>query len=202
MHCQLGIGGCGFKFRDKAASLRSLQPTLVELHNSSFRLRCLAIDLMSGMTRPTAWSPQDPSSRNPDLATIEEALQIRSVSVRSDKPLLLGSLLNLVVSLILDGLEHTRIHQMWSLMPSALRGISKGIVCRLGPRLGEEDYRWAPATSMFLESTNPRLEMRLGGDNAGKPTKRGLQVRLAGFALSFAPRPKGLPSKPWSMLSP
>ena len=150
MHCQPGIGGCGFKFGDKAASFRSLQQTLVELHNSSFRLRCLAIDLISRMTRSTAWSPQDPSSQNPDLATTEEALQFGSVSERSDKPILLGSLLNLVVSKILTGPEHTRIHQTWLLMPSALRCIAKGIVFLLGPRLGGKDYRWAPARSIFF----------------------------------------------------
>ena len=190
-----------FQFRDKAASFRSLRQVLAKLGNSSFRLRGLTIDLMSGMTRFTAWSPQDPSSQSHDLATIEEALHFRSVSVRSDEPLLLGNLLNLVVSKILDGPENTRIHRMWSLMPSALRGNPKGIVFRLGPRLKEEGYCWAPATLMYFESTNPRLETRLGGDDEGKPTMRGLLVKLAGYALSMAARPNGLPSDPWNMLA-
>ena len=154
-----------FQFRDKARSFRSLRQVLVKLHNSSFRLRGLAIDLMSGMARFTAWSPQDPSSQSLDLVTLEEALQFRSVSVRSDEPLLLGNLLGLDVAKILNGPEDTRIHRMWSLMPSAVRGIPKAIVFRLGPRLKEEGYHWAPATLMYFEGTNLQLGYRIGGDN-------------------------------------
>ena len=55
---------------------------------------------------------------------------------------------------------------------------------------------------MYFESTNLGLGFRLGGDNEGKATKRGVLVGLADFALSLATLPKGLPQNSWNMLAP
>ena len=188
-----------FQFRDRAISFRSLWQALRKMLDSGFRQMGLAIDFHSRMQTFTAWSTQ---SSRPDLAVIDDALQFRSVSVRSDEPILLGNLLDLDVRKILDGSEDTRIYRMWSLMPSALHGIPKGILFRLGPRLKEEGFRWAPATMIDSEKSNKMLAIKLGGYNEGKPTRRGLLVDLAGFTLSMAGRPRGLPPNTWNILAP
>ncbi|KAG6988574.1 hypothetical protein G7Y79_00071g097450 [Physcia stellaris] len=188
-----------FQFRDKAISFYSLWQALRRTINLGFRQWGLAVDLINRMATFTAWSPRSSRDDGPDLAIIDEALQFRSVSVPSDEPLLLGNLLGLDVRKILDGSEDTRMHRLWSLMPSALRGIPKGILFRLGPRLEEDGYRWAPATMIGSEKSNKMLSAQLGGYDEGKPTGRGLLVQLAGFKISMAERLDDLPQNLWKL---
>ena len=188
-----------FQFRDKAVNFDSLWQALRRMHHSGFRQWGLASEFITRMMTFTAWSPRSSRDGGPDLAIIDEALQFRSVSLPSDEPLLLGNLLDLDVRKILDGAEDTRMHRMWSLMPSALGGIPKGILLRLGPRLKEDGYRWAPATMINSDKSNKMLSAQLGGYDQGKPTGRGLLVQLAGFKISMVERPEGLPRNLWKL---
>ncbi|KAL8695112.1 MAG: hypothetical protein Q9218_000390, partial [Villophora microphyllina] len=189
-----------FQFKDKAINFRELRLSLTNTYNTNLRRKALAINLMNRIAIFTAYSSLDPTTPGVDLIAVDEALQFRSVSVKDDEPILLGGLLDLQVSKILDGPKDTRMYRMWSLMPSALRGIPKTILFRVGLRLSKEGFRWAPATMMNSDQANANPIIMHGKDKEGHPTPRGLLVRLAGYTLSMAERPKGLPSNPWNKM--
>ena len=145
--------------------------------------------------------PITPGDSETVLSIIEKALRDRSVSVSADEPLLTGNLLALNVEKILDGPAESCVHRMWSFMPSARRSIPKDILFRLGPRLKEEGFRWAPSTMLDIhEGRLSELESKRDGDNQGIPTPRDLQVSLCGYKLLSPPRPKGLPANPWNII--
>ena len=189
-------GRLWFQFRDEAVHFRFLWQEIVRMFNSDSSRKGLATDFLTwiGFLRKLLHR-----ETGADLATVDAAFENRSISVCSDEPLLIGTLLGLDVASILNGSHETRSHRMWSLMPAAVRGIPKHIVFRLGPRLKEEGYRWAPSTMLHHESTNAPLSTMLKGDNQGIPTEQGLRVRLSGYHISFPQRPKGLPVSPWNL---
>ena len=195
-----GSGRLWFQFRDQAVNLRPLWQQVIRLFNNDLSRKGLAFAIISKMRAFTTFF--DPNFNNPgaDLYTVDTALQHRSVSISSDEPLLIGTLLSLDVSRILDGSDETRIHRMWSLMPAAVRGVPKHILFRLGPRLTEEGYRWAPSSMLYHEKSNAVLQTTRKGDNQGTVTQHGLMVRLCGYHMSFPQRPSGLPANPWGMI--
>ena len=190
-----GKGRLWFQFRDEAVNFRFLWREIVRMFNSDSCRKGLATDILTRIGSLRSLFHETGA----DLATIDGAFENRSISVSSDEPLLIGTLLGLDVARILNGSNETRGQRMWSLMPAAVRGIPKNIVFRLGPRLKEEGYRWAPSTMLHYESTNPNMSTMLKGDNQGIPTKQGLMVRLSGHHISFPQRPKGLPANPWNL---
>ena len=189
-------GRLWFQFHDEAVNFRFLWQETVRMFNGDSSRKGLATDILTRMGSLRSLFHRETGA---DLATVDAAFENRSISVSSDEPLLIGTLLGLDVARILNGSDETRSHRMWSLMPAAVRGIPRSIVFRLGPRLKEEGYRWAPSTMLHHESTNATMSTILKGDNHGIPTKQGLMVRLSGYHISFPQRPKWLPVSPWNL---
>lgn len=188
-----------FQFRDQAVNFDSLWQQIYKTFNNDLVRRGIAGDINWRMRTFRAFFNRDSNIPGGDLATVEAAFQHRSVSVSSDEPLLIGTLLGLDVAQILNGSDETRIHRMWSLMSAAVCGVPKDILFRLGPRLREEGYRWAPMTMLYREDSNAALQMMMKGDDQGILTQHGLTVRLSGYHMSFPQRPSGLPANPWDI---
>ncbi len=188
-------GRLWFQFRDQAINLKPLWQQIIQIYNNDWSRRGLATDILVRMRVLQIFFRRDVGA---DLAMVDEAFQHRSVSVSSDEPLLIGTLLGLDVAGILSGSDETRIHRMWSLMPTAVHGIPKCILFRLGPRLNKEGYRWAPSTMLYHEDSNVTLQTVREGDDQGSPTDHGLMVRLPGYHMSFPKRPSGLPINLWN----
>ena len=189
-------GRLWFQFRDQAVNLGVLSHQILGIYNKYLSRRGLAVDINSWIWTFTTFFHRGPANLDADLATVDAALQHRSVTVTSDEPLVIGTLLDLNVIEILNGSNETRIHRLWSLM---IRGIPKDILFRLGPRLREEGYRWAPSSMLHYEGSNAVLLTMRKGDNQGTPTPRGLMVRLSGYHISFPQRRSGLPANPWGL---
>ena len=193
-------GRLWFQFQDQAINIRPLYlHTLRAVDNEVCRLG-LAYSLSVGIRGFTIFFDLRHDDLGADLATIEVAIKNRSVSVPTDEPLLIGSLLDLNVEHIVSGSDETRMHRMWSLMSTARRGIPKNILFRLGPRLQDKGFGWAPSTLLSNVFDNGILQTRRQGDNQGIQTPRGLEVSLSSFRVCFPDRPKGLPANPWSII--
>ena len=83
---------------------------VLKIHNSKdLGRQGLTATIISSIRSFDYFHQQSGNDAVADLATIEAALQHRSVSVASDEPLLIGTLLDLNVAKILDGPEKTRI---------------------------------------------------------------------------------------------
>ena len=189
-------GRLWFQFCDEAVNLKSLWQDILKIFNDDWSRRGLATDILVRMRFLKNFFHRETGA---DLTLVDEALRYRSVSVSSDEPLLIGSLLGLDVACILNGSPETRIRRMWSLMPTAVRGIPKSILFRLGPRLEEKGYRWAPSTMLHYESTNTILATMSKGDDQGIPTDDGLLVRLSGYHISFPEHLNWLPEDLWNI---
>lgn len=146
-----------FQFRDRAVNLRPLWQNALDVLQNQVSRRGIAVEIISHIRAFTAFSQgkvYDSDGLGADLALVEAALKHRSVSVPSDEPLLISNLLGLDIGKLLGGPGDTRIHRLWSLMPSARRGIPKIILFRLGPRLKTQGFRWAPSTLLFYQNSN------------------------------------------------
>ncbi|MCJ1396719.1 hypothetical protein MMC18_009611 [Xylographa bjoerkii] len=189
-----------FQFRDRPINIHDLYLQLLRILNDEVCHHGLAVSILKGIMGITTFFSSVPDELGADLATIEAAVEHRSVSVPTDEPLLIGSLLDLNMESIISEPDRTRIHRMWWLMPAARRGIPKDILFRIGPRLKDEGYRWAPSTMLNNDPSNEILQTKRQGANQGIPTSRGLQVSLSGFRVSFPDQSKGLPANPWSII--
>ena len=218
-----------FLFRDRAISLRYLTRKIVELSTTNIGRKGVAKDTLTRIASFSAVSYEVDGKQHGDLGSVEAGLQNRSVTVSSDEPLLIANLLDLNVVDILNGpcplpncvgfgCDHSRIHRLWLLMPAAFQGIPKTILHRVGPRLREPSFRWAPSTLLYKEPLNYMLQSRAQsrkGDTSttdsrptnlvtenmgcGIPTSRGLLARFPGYRFSMAPCPAGIPYNPWNV---
>lgn len=163
-----------FLFKDEAINLHHFMHRLFQ--ESSISQKGLEFDLKSRITHFASIPYEFEGDQREDLGTVEGGLLHRSVSVPSDEPLLIANLLDLDVSSILSGpcpladcvnvgCDHSRIHRLWLLMPTAFRGIPRNILLRVGPRLGEPGFRWAPSTLLYNQSGNfvlyPRTRVKV-----------------------------------------
>lgn len=194
-----GRGRLWFQFRDQAVNFHCLWQQIKGLSNDSLGRKVLAGSMVLRLRILTAFYHDDSNDPGADLATVNVALEHRSVSVSSDEPLLLGTLFGLDISGILNESGETRMERMWSLMSATVRGVPKDILFRLGPRLKEKGYRWAPSSMLYHEETNAVLQLMQKGDNQGVLTQHGLMVRLSGCHILFPQRPSWLPTNPWDI---
>ena len=189
-----------FQFRDQAINAHDLWQQASTVYLEDLSRHGLAAAIISGFTGFTSLLQSAPDDPGADLNSLVSALRYRSVSVPTDEPLLVGTLLNLKISTILEDPIEDRMCRLWSLMPTAKGGLPKSILFYLSQRLGQ-DFRWAPSSLLACRQDNKVLESMREGDNQGRPTSRGLEVYLAGSKVSFPKRPEGLPTDPWSVES-
>jgi len=183
-----------FQFMDKAINMSDFQENILAAYTSSVGRRGLAFEMtkrMAGLV--SSW-------RSISVAAVENSLRHRSVSVSSDEPLLVGLLLGLDVLRILDGPKDSRMNRMWSLASAARRGIPQDIIFRIGPRLHEPGFRWAPATLLVQEPTSRILQLRDNVNESAVLSKDGLLVRRPGRRISLPPRPRNLPPVLWNCI--
>lgn len=191
-----------FQFQDEAVNSCVLEQNALRNLNSSVGRRGIASYTFSGIFSFGLFFQKGPDNLGVGIRAIDDALQGRAVSVEIDEPLVIGTLLGLDMSKIIDGPEESRIHRMWSLMPSATRGIPRDILFRVCPRLKESGFRWAPATMLNRSSRNMFLDTTSGDAGRGLPTPNGLLVRLPGFRIIIPSQRKGLPPNPWNIIDP
>ncbi|KAL8714670.1 MAG: hypothetical protein Q9220_001619 [cf. Caloplaca sp. 1 TL-2023] len=175
-----------FQFGGHPVCARDLLARVSRAWFSSIKHKGLAGDILKRLGTFTSLLLQNSDYPGADLATITSALQYRSVSVSSDEPLLIGSLLGLDVAKILHtSAKSTRFHRLWHLMPSAVGGIPKDMIFRVGPRLADKGMRWAPSTLLFNTDNNFFFGRSFEPHLQGFPLEgAGLNVRLPGFRLS------------------
>ena len=84
-----------FQFRDQALNLHSLRQQVANIFNNDWSRRGMATDILGRMRIFLTFFQNDMGA---DLAMVDRAFRHRSVSVPSDEPLLIGTLLGLDVA--------------------------------------------------------------------------------------------------------
>ncbi|KAL8727566.1 MAG: hypothetical protein Q9166_005972 [cf. Caloplaca sp. 2 TL-2023] len=189
-----------FQFKDTAVDIQQVWMQVRDTYSSDIGRRGLALDAMTSYRGLRNFFHQDIGIIGADLPAVDDALRFRTVSIPTDEPLLIGGLLKLNVTYILDGPESSRMQRLWSLMPSAKRGIPKSILFRNSPKLRQPGFRWAPATFLaFQGDRGAQLRMSTAENHAGTLTAAGLRVCLPAFPIVKAPTRQGLPRNPWGL---
>lgn len=187
-----------FWFKDRAISLSYLTQKISQLSTTNIGRKGVAIYILTRIANFSPVSYEVDGKQHRDLGSIEAGLRNRSVSVPSDEPLLIANLLDLDVVDILNGpcplancagfgCDHSRIHRLWLLMPTIFQGIPKTILHRLGPRLSEPGFRWAPSTLLYQEPQNHWLQSRAPSKKTDTTTTNSIFTSRPSNSVSFMP---------------
>ena len=187
-----------FQFKDKAVRSRTiLKGVYARCEPTVGRIGILQY-LLRGVRNIFFRDLPECRERGVGLSEVDMALQGRSISYAFDEPLVIGTLLGLDTDTILSGPKESRIHRMWSLMPSAPQGIPIDVIFRACPTMEELGFRWAPATLLTSTQAIPFKQ----GIGQGYPTSKGLLVGLAGHRITMPQQRKGLSWNPWNAPEP
>ena len=183
-----------FQFANGPLHLHQLGSDLNAIHGYEFKRKGLAMDMIHTYGEMKIFSAGTPGIKPRNtISSITSAVQHRLVSVASDEPLCLATLLSLDVKEILRVPESQRMHRLWSLAPLAHNGIPRDILFHPGPKMGEEGCRWAPATLLVpMRYEGKSIRVSKGVDDQGTPTTHGLRIRLSGCMISSPGLPQGL----------
>ncbi len=108
-------------------------------------------------------------------------IQGRSVTVPTDEPLCLSTLLGLETRVVAEIPPEQRIQRFWKLLSQSPLGIPSEMIFSSGPKLSANGYRWAP--SAFLSgSRREMLQPQIYPD--GTLGSEGLNVQFPGIHLS------------------
>lgn len=185
------------QFQDQAINLRSLYDLAISIYHSELGRKGIAQQVIGHYEYLRRNFHLDPDG----LASFERSLKNRMVSVASDEPLLIGNLLGLDVTGLLEVKKDQRMEKMWSFMPAVPRGIPQNIVFRVGPRLTTPGYRWAPATLLDSVASSLGLEEHFVAEDehVGTLSHAGLVVHLPGHLISRTEPLRGFPEmEPWN----
>ena len=129
------------------------------------------------------------------MANIKDGLVYRSVTVPSDEPLIIATLLALDLSRILASEPAERMNVLWRIIGTSPSGINKRILFHMGPKLHERGLRWAPQSLLFVDRNiwiEEPGEHEQQGFLVTHGNTMGLVVELAAFRISIAKPAQGL----------
>ena len=186
-----------FQFTKTAIPLWTLYKHLVKVSETDIRMRGV-VDSVIGRfhTFTSLFDVQSGESRGAQMKNIMRGLLYRSVTVPSDEPLIIATLLALDLRQILEPEPADRMHALWRIIGTHRSGIDKQILFHVGRKIHERGLRWAPKSLLpgdrdFAVPIADEQENR--GFLSTNPNARGLVVELAGFRISLAKPAKGSP---------
>ena len=187
-----------FQFTKAALPSQTLYNYLYKVMKKDIRRRGVVDSVMGRFhTFMTLFLDQSSKNQGAHMEEIMQGLLYRSVTVPSDEPLIIATLLALDLSPILASDPAQRMNVLWRIIGTSPSGIDKHILFHMGPKLLERGLRWAPQTLLFVDShfVIPKPgEHENRGFLATNRSAMGLVVELAGFRISIAKPAKGLPA--------
>ena len=189
-------GRLWFQFTKTALPAQTLYNHIVKVHKKDIQRRGVMDSVMGRFhTFLRLFDVQSSNNQGAQMEDIVRGLLYRSVTVPSDEPLIIATLLALDLSPILASESAERMNTLWQIIGTSPCGINKHILFHTGPKIHERGLRWAPqsllsADDYFAIPTPVKHEDR--GFSATNDNAMGLVVELAGFRVSIAKPAKGL----------
>lgn len=154
-----------FQFADEAVSFVSLVNQLIASTKVSMRHLAVFRDFskeilsLSSFFSPAASSP---AGNNPELSTLDHALNFRSVSFFTDEPLCIGTLMSLDLHRILEVKPiESRMQEIWSLIAAKKGGIHAEVIFLEDERIEAEGWKWAPRSFLRVEKGVQKAATRM-----------------------------------------
>ena len=190
-----------FQFTKTALPGVTLYNHLVKVSQTDIRRRGVADSVMGRFhTFLTLFDGQSSKNQGAQMKNIMRGLLYRSVTIPSDEPLIIATLLALELTPILASEPAERMNILWRIIGTSPSGINKHILFHTGPKILEHGLRWAPRSLLSIDH-HRFIPIPDGQEDRGflatDCNAKGLVVELAGFRISIAKPAKGLPnSKP------
>ncbi|PKK48270.1 hypothetical protein CI102_6794 [Trichoderma harzianum] len=195
------------QFADKAVNAYALLVKLWTGANSDPRYMKIWQDIMGAYNELQGFfsGREGPTINQSPLITLQRSLQFRTVSVPSDEPLCISTLMNLDTKYIAAAPDaETRMARVWELIYKSQGSLPSRVIFYADEVLSIPGWRWAPRSLLGSAVKDPVLGidervLRLVVDakNQGIPTPLGLKVALPGCRLLPRPLVAGLPLHPW-----
>ncbi|TVY56490.1 hypothetical protein LCER1_G003061 [Lachnellula cervina] len=197
-----------FQFADEAVSLQWLMVQMLASVKKSMRHVAMSLDISKEFVSLCSFffpSALTPAGDEPDLYTPDYALNFRSVSVATDEPLCIGTLMSLDLHEILQiDPKEERMQKVWELIAAKKGGIPAETIFLNKKRIDTDGWRWAPMTLLQVEMGMQKRETREVhwlGSQMGKIDARGLRVEYPGYRLTRVQYGDQRPSNPWPGIS-
>ena len=188
-----------FQFADQAISLGNLGMALLRTQKISMRHRAMRADVVREINGlGSFFTPDNP----PTLTLLDDSLKFRSVSVASDEPLCIGTLLSLDLNEILAvKVKDDRMQKIWELLSGKLGGIPSQIIFFEEARINSPGWKWAPKSLLQMRKGIHDLSSRMirwADPQLGTITPRGLLVRYPAYRIkALRDYGDGKPRNPW-----
>ena len=186
-----------FQFTKTALPERTLRKYLVKVMKTDIQRRGVYNSVIGRFLTFTAlFYDQSSENQGAQMYDIIRGLLYRSVTVPSDEPLIIATLLALDFNPILALTPAQRMNVLWRIIGTSPSGIDKQIIFHMGPKIHERGLRWAPQSLLSVDSD---FTLPISGEHenrgflATNQNAMGLVVELAGFRMSLAKPAKGLP---------
>ncbi|KAG5928511.1 hypothetical protein E4U42_000494 [Claviceps africana] len=205
------------QFADQAANNMTLLTELFQIAREDARYMRIWQDINHEYNQLLGFSPKTGPENTivwakPSLSTLQRALHFRTVSVASDEPLCISTLMNLDTGYIASALTlEKRMVRVWEKLAQSHGGISTRVLFYLEEKINIPGWRWAPKSllaSSVGESvlTLDERAMRFHTEHRqsmGVPTSLGLRITLPGYRLIPESILPGFPLHPWpKVISP
>ena len=186
-----------FQFTKSALPAQALYDRLTEIQKTDIRRRGVVTSVIGRFqTFRTLFDVESSENPGAQMKDIMRGLSYRSVTVPSDEPLIIATLLALDLSPILASEPAERMNVLWRIIGKSPSGIDKHILFHIGPKIHERGLRWAPRSLLSVDRyfaiPKPGEEENRGFLGTDRNAK-GLLVELAGFRISMPKPARGLP---------
>ncbi|KAL7943305.1 hypothetical protein V8C42DRAFT_328674 [Trichoderma barbatum] len=195
------------QFANEAVSSYALVVKLFAAGNADPRYMRIWQDIMSAYNELQGFliGSEGPKINQSSLTNLQRALQFRTVSVPSDEPLCISTLMAIDTKYIAAAPDaESRMARAWELINKSLGGLPTQLIFYADEVLSIPGWRWAPKSLLGSAVEDPVLSidervLRLAGDANGNgiPTPLGLKVALPGCRLLPLPLVSKLPLHPW-----
>ena len=176
-----------FQFSDRAVSLADLGNSIMKESKRSMRHRVILMDFLKEFLGVASFF----SSYNntpPTLSLLDDSLKHRGVSVLTDEPLCIGTLMSLDLAAILAvAPKENRMQKFWDLIAAKQGGIPSQIIFFEEQRLKASGYGWAPQSFLEMERGIHDLHSRMvrwNDPRLAPITPKGLRVRYPGYVIT------------------
>ena len=183
-----------FQFTQTALPFVTLYHHLVKVMHMDIRRRGVADSVIARFHTFATLIDKSSENQGAQMKDIMKGLLYRSVTVPSDEPLIIATLLALDLSPILASEPAERMIVLWRIIGTSPSGINKHILFHMGPKMYKRGLRWAPQSLLSVDSqfTVPTPNEQ---EDRGFLATNGLVVELAGIRISIAKPAKGLPER-------
>lgn len=186
-----------FQFSKTALPVSTLYRYLSKVSDTDIQRRgIIGGVIMRFHTFTNLFDVQSSENQGAKMRNIMRGLFYRSVTVPSDEPLIIATLLALDLSPILAAKPAKRMNALWRIIGTSPSGVDRYILFHMGPKIHERGLRWAPRSFLSPDSLST-IPIPGEGENRGflaaDRNAKGLVVELAGLRISVAKPAKGLP---------